>query len=44
MSLSEKWNEEERREIVDSLSEQLEIEGRLVASTRSMSEAPRTGR
>ena len=30
MTLSEKWNEDERREIVDSLSEQLDIEGRLV--------------
>ena len=30
MTLFEKWNEEERKEIVDSLGEQLEIEGRLV--------------
>ncbi len=30
MSLYEKWNEEDRKEIVDSLSEQLEIEGQLV--------------
>jgi hypothetical protein len=30
MSLFEKWNEADRKEIVDSLGEQLEIEGRLV--------------
>jgi hypothetical protein len=30
MSLYEKWNEEDRKEIVDNLSEQLEIEGQLV--------------
>lgn len=30
MGLYEKWNEEERKEIVESLSEQLEIEGQLV--------------
>ncbi len=30
MTLFEKWNQEERNEIVESLGEQLEIEGRLV--------------